>query len=307
MKQISPAESLIGWIGTGVMGASMCGHLLDAGYAVTLHTRTKAKARPLIERGAAWADSPQAVAARSDVTITMVRFPADVRDVYFGKSGVLSGAQPGALLIDMTTTEPSLSREIARAASAKGLQALDAPVSGGDVGARHATLSIMIGGEPTAVERARPLLERLGTTIVHQGGAGAGQNTKLSNQIVIAGTMVGVCESLLYGYQAGLDLKRMLESIRGGAAACWTLEHLAPKMIQRDFEPGFFVEHFVKDMRIALEEAKRLGLTLPGLALVQELYQSVIAQGHGRSGTHALLLALEALSHPRLVTQGPLR
>lgn len=297
----------IGWIGTGVMGASMCGHLLNAGYAITLHTRTRAKAQPLLDRGAAWADDPRAVATAADVIVTMVGFPADVRDVYFGANGLLAGAEPGSILIDMTTTEPSLSREIALAASAKGLQALDAPVSGGDVGARNATLSIMIGGETAAVDRARPLFERLGKTIVPQGGPGAGQHAKLCNQIVIAGAMVGVCESLLYGYHAGLNLNQVLESIRGGAAACWTLDNLAPKILQRNFAPGFFVEHFVKDMGIALEDAKRMGLTLPGLSLVHELYRNVVALGHGRSGTHALLLALEEISRTHLAPQGPSR
>jgi len=300
---VHPSRTSIGWIGTGVMGASMCGQLLQAGYAVTVYTRTRAKAQPLLDRGATWAESPRAVAAVSPVIVTMVGLPADVRQVYFGEDGILSGTARGSMLIDMTSTEPSLSREIEKAASARGAYALDAPVSGGDVGARNATLSIMVGGEAASVEAVRPIFERLGKKIVHQGGAGAGQHAKLCNQIVIAGTMVGVCESLLYGYKAGLDLHAMLESISGGAAACWTLENLAPKMLQRRFEPGFFVEHFVKDMGIALEEAQRMNLTLPGLALVHELYRTVIALGHGRSGTHALLLALEALSHTQLSLQ----
>ena len=291
-----PSRTTIGWIGTGVMGAAMCGHILNAGYRVSLHSRTQAKARPLVSQGAAWAGSPKQVAAQSDVIVTMVGFPRDVRDVYCGPDGILAGAKPGSILIDMTTTDPSLSREIAAAAAAKGLSALDAPVSGGDVGAKQATLSIMVGGDRDTVEVVRPLLDLLSRKIVYQGEAGAGQHTKLCNQIVIAGTMVSVCESLLYGYKAGLDLPRMLESIRGGAAACWTLDHLAPRMLRRDFSPGFFVEHFVKDMGLALDEATRMGITLPGLTLVHSLYQRVHALGHGRSGTHALLLALEELS-----------
>jgi 3-hydroxyisobutyrate dehydrogenase len=305
MQQIALDHSRIGWIGTGVMGASMCGHLLQAGYPVTLHTRTKAKAQPLLDRGASWADCPRAVAEQSTVIITMVGFPRDVREVYFGPEGILAGARSGSILIDMTTTEPALSREIAAAASAQKLQAIDAPVSGGDVGARNATLSIMAGGNRETLECLRPLFEHLGKKIVYQGGAGAGQHTKLCNQIVIAGTMVGVCESLLYGFKAGLDLTHMLESIRGGAAACWTLDHLAPKILQRNFDPGFFVEHFVKDMGIALDEAERMGLTLPGLTLVHGLYQRVLALGHGRSGTHALLLALEELSNTAIATPVP--
>ena len=291
-----PAATRIGWIGTGVMGSSMCGHLLTAGYRVTVHSRTRSKAQLLLDRGAQWAESPHAVAAESDVLFTMVGFPQDVRQVYFATDGVLSGAEAGTILVDMTTTQPSLSRDIAAAASAKDLSAIDAPVSGGDVGAKNAALSIMIGGDTKSVQAVMPLFELLGKKIVHQGGPGTGQQAKLCNQIVIAGTMVGVCESLLYGYKAGLDLNRMLDSIRGGAAACWTLDHLAPRILQRNFEPGFFVDHFVKDMGLALEEAKRMGLVLPGLTLVYQLYQTVQTLGHGRSGTHALMLALEALA-----------
>lgn len=297
---VHPSRTAVAWIGTGVMGAAMCGHILKAGYRVSVHTRTRAKAHPLLDLGATWAESPRAAATGSDVIITMVGFPRDVRAVYFGVEGLLHAARSGAILIDMTTTEPSLSREIAAAAAAKGVTAIDAPVSGGDVGAKHATLSIMIGGAPEAVETIRPLLGLLGKKIVYQGRAGAGQHTKLCNQIVIAGTMVGVCESLLYGYKSGLDLPHMLESIQGGAAACWTLDHLAPRILQRHFDPGFFVEHFVKDMGIALDEAARMGLTLPGLALVHGLYQRVQTLGHGRSGTHALMLALEELSETDL-------
>jgi 3-hydroxyisobutyrate dehydrogenase len=278
------------------MGSSMCGHLLTAGYRVTVHSRTQSKAQSLLDQGAKWAENPRAVATQSDVLFTMVGFPQDVHTVYFGETGVLGGARAGMILIDMTTTQPSLNRDIAAAASANNLSAIDAPVSGGDVGAKNASLSIMIGGDTTSVQAMMPLFELLGKKIVHQGGPGAGQQTKLCNQIVIAGTMIGVCESLLYGYKAGLDLTRMLESIRGGAAACWTLDNLAPRILQRNFDPGFFVEHFIKDMGIALEEATRMGLVLPGLTLVHQLYQTVQTLGHGRSGTHALMLALEDLA-----------
>jgi 3-hydroxyisobutyrate dehydrogenase len=294
---ITPSNTRIGWIGTGVMGSSMCGHMLAAGYRVTLHSRTKTKAQPSLDFGATWAENSLAVAAHSDILFTMVGFPQDVRTVYFGETGILAGARAGMTLIDMTTTQPSLSREIAAAASVKDLSAIDAPVSGGDVGAKNAALSIMVGGDTKSVQAVMPLFELLGKKIVHQGGPGTGQQAKLCNQIVIAGTMIGVCESVLYGYKAGLDLNRMLDSIRGGAAACWTLDHLAPRILQRNFDPGFFVEHFVKDMGIALEESKRMGLVLPGLTLVHQLYQTVQTLGHGRSGTHALMLALEALAH----------
>ncbi len=295
-RPVSPSTTRLGWIGTGVMGLSMCGHLLGKGYPVTVHNRTKTKVQPLLDKGAQWADSPKAVSAQSQVIFTMVGHPRDVRDVYFGDDGVLAGVKSGSVIVDMSTTEPSLSKEIHAAAKAKGVDAIDAPVSGGDVGARNATLSIMVGGDAGAVERVRPLLEALGKIIVHQGGAGAGQHTKLCNQIVITGTMIGVCESLLYGHRAGLNLDTMLQSIRGGSAGCWTLDNLAPRILQRNFAPGFMVDHFVKDMEIALAEAERMNLALPGLKLVHELYRAVQAQGHGRSGTHALYLALEAIS-----------
>jgi 3-hydroxyisobutyrate dehydrogenase len=283
------------------MGRSMAGHLLAAGHAVTVYSRTRAKAEDLLSRGAVWADTPRAAAAEADVVFTMVGFPSDVREVYFGDAGILSGPAPSPrtppqLLIDMTTTEPSLAIEIAAAASARGAAAIDAPVSGGDVGARNATLSIMVGGAPDDVARAKPLFEVVGKNIVHQGGPGTGQHTKMCNQIVISGTMIGVCESLVYGARAGLNLETMLQSIKSGAAGCWTLENLAPRVIKRDFAPGFIAEHFIKDMGIALDEAKRMKLALPGLALVHQLYVAVQAQGHGRQGTQALVLALEHLS-----------
>jgi 3-hydroxyisobutyrate dehydrogenase len=289
-------DTRIGWVGTGVMGLSMCGHVLSKGYSVAVSTRTKAKAQPLLEKGGTWVDSPRAVAERCDIAFTMVGFPSDVRAVYIGRDGLLAGARPGSILVDMTTTEPSLAREIYDAAKAKGVHTVDAPVSGGDVGARNATLSIMVGGDAEIVQRLMPLFQVMGKNIVHQGGPGAGQHTKMCNQITIAGTMIGVCECLLYGYKAGLDLETMLQSIRGGAAACWTLDNLAPRVLKRNFDPGFFVEHFIKDMGIALAEAGRMGLSLPGLALVHQLYLAVQAQGHGRKGTHALMLALEHLS-----------
>lgn len=294
--KISP-DTRIGWIGTGVMGASMCRHLLERSYAITVYNRTRSKATPLVELGAKWCETAKGVAEQSDVVFTMVGFPIDVQETYLGDEGVMAGTRSGAILVDMTTTRPSLAREIAQTAQAAGAVALDAPVSGGDVGARNATLSIMVGGDREAFEAVYPLLEAMGKNIVHQGPAGSGQHAKMCNQIVIAGTMVGVCESLLYGYKAGLDLPTMLQSISGGAAGCWTLTNLAPRILQRNFDPGFFVEHFIKDMGIALDEAKRMGLSLPGLALAHQLYLAVEAQGHGRCGTHALMLALEHLSN----------
>ena len=286
----------ISWIGTGVMGLSMCGHLLGNGARVSVFTRTRDKAQPLLDRGAAWVGSPREAAEQAEIVCTMVGFPADVRDVYFSDAGIIAGTRAGSVLVDMTTTEPSLAIEIAQAAARRNAQALDAPVSGGDIGARNATLSIMAGGDAAALARVWPLFEAMGKTIVHEGGPGSGQHTKMCNQIVIAGTMIGVCESLLYGARAGLDLNTMLQSIRGGAAGCWTLENLAPRVLNGNFDPGFMVDHFIKDMGIALDEAARMKVALPGLALVRQLYLAVAAQGQGRAGTHALYLALRRLS-----------
>ena len=302
MSSSAPQQTRIGWIGTGVMGQSMCGHLIAAGYPTTIYSRTRAKAEALLAAGASWSDSPRGVAAASDVVFTMVGFPQDVREVYLSDSGVLNGARRGTLFIDMTTTEPTLAREIHERAVALGCNAVDGPVSGGDVGARNQTLSIMVGGDPDAVAAAMPLFQILGKNIVHQGGPGAGQHTKMCNQIVIAGTMIGVCESLVYAFKAKLNPESMLQSIRSGAAGCWTLENLAPRVLKGNFEPGFIVEHFIKDMGIALSEAQRMGLAMPGLALVHQLYLALQAQGHGRRGTQALVLALEHISNiPRAV------
>jgi len=296
-------KTRIGWIGTGVMGLSMCNHLLTTGYKVTIYSRTRSKAQPLLDSGATWAESPREVAEKTDVIFTMVGFPEDVREVYLGASGILTTAKPGSIVIDMTTTSPTLAQEICSVAASKSVHAVDAPVSGGDVGARNATLSIMVGGDKGVLEAIKPLLETMGKQIVHQGGPGAGQHAKMCNQIVIAGTMIGVCESLLYGYKAGLDLETMLRSVSSGAAACWALDNTAPRILQRNFDPGFFVEHFIKDMSIALDESHRLGLVLPGLALVHQLYLAVKAQGHGKLGTQALMLALEQLSNTEVKTQ----
>lgn len=293
---IGPGETRIGWIGTGVMGSSMCGRLIGAGYSATVFNRTPTKAEGLVARGAKLAGSPAEVAAASDVVFTIVGHPADVREVILGERGVLSAARPGTTLVDMTTSEPSLAVEIAEAAGAKGVAALDAPVSGGDVGAREGRLSIMIGGDAAAVDSLRPLFEVMGKTIVRQGGPGAGQHAKMVNQTLIAANMVGVCEALLYAHKAGLDPTTVLESVATGAAGSWSLSNLAPRMIAGDYEPGFFVEHFLKDMGIALAESRRMGLAMPGLALAEQLYRALAAQGMARKGTQALILALADLS-----------
>ena len=233
------AKPAIGWVGTGVMGASMCGHVLDAGYPVTVTTRTESKARGLIDRGAVWADTPAGVASASDISCAIVGFPRDVREVFLGSSGLLAGASPGDILVDMTTSEPALAIEIAERAGAAGVAAIDAPVSGGDIGARNGTLSIMIGGAEEAVERARPVFETMGKTIVRQGGPGAGQHTKAVNQILIATLMIGLSEALLYGRQAGLDLDTVMESVSGGAAGSWSLTNYGPRDPRRRLRAGF--------------------------------------------------------------------
>jgi 3-hydroxyisobutyrate dehydrogenase len=293
---LTPQSTRIGWIGTGVMGTSMCGHLIAKGYSATIFSRTRERAKGLLDRGAKWANTPQEVARNSDVVFAIVGFPSDVRDVFLGPNGALAGAAPGSILVDMTTSEPSLAHEIYEAAKARSVATVDAPVSGGDIGAREARLSIMIGGDKPVVDRLRPLFECMGKTIVHQGPAGSGQHTKMVNQILIATGMIGVCEALLYGSRAGLDLNTVLESVSGGAAGSWSLSNYAPRMLKGNFDPGFFVEHFIKDMGIALAEAKRMSLSLPGLALAEQLYVALKAQGHGRKGTQSLVLALASLS-----------
>lgn len=263
---------------------------------MTVFNRTKSKAKSLMKKGAIWANSPQTVAEQSDIIFTIVGFPQDVEEVYFGKEGILKGVKSGSILVDMTTTKPSLAQKIYKAAKAQKVASIDAPVSGGDVGAQSGALSIMIGGDKKAVKTVMPLFRIMGKNLIYEGKAGAGQHTKMCNQITIAGTMIGVCESLLYAHKAGLDLDVMLQAISGGAASCWTLHNLAPRIVQRDFAPGFYVEHFIKDMEIALDEARAMNLALPGLALVHQLYKAVQAQGHGRLGTQALTLALEKIS-----------
>ena len=293
---VEPGKTRIGWIGLGVMGRSMCGHLIDRGFTATVHTRTRETADSVLAKGAQWADSPKSVAEQSDVVFSIVGFPQDVREVILGEEGVLAGGKSGDVVVDMTTSEPSLAAEIYEAAKARGVSSVDAPVSGGDVGARAARLSIMIGGDEDVVDALRPCWEAMGKAIVHQGGPGAGQHTKMVNQTLIATGMIGVCEGLLYAYKSGLDLERVMESVASGAAGSWSLSNYGPRMIANNFDPGFFVEHFVKDMGIALAEANRMNLALPGLALAHQLYTALQAQGGGRNGTHALQLALARLS-----------
>jgi 3-hydroxyisobutyrate dehydrogenase len=296
LQPFTPDRTRLGWIGTGVMGASMCGRLMDAGYKVTVFNRTQAKAEPLVARGAGWADSSHYLAAASDVVFSIVGFPADVREAILGPNGALAGCRPGSVLVDMTTSQPALAEEIAQAATERGVKALDAPVSGGDVGARGGTLSIMVGGDRDAFEALEPCWQTMGAKWVWHGGPGAGQHAKLVNQTLIGGNMVGVCEALLYAHRAGLNLESVMESVSSGAAGSWSLSNLAPRMIRGDFAPGFMIDHFLKDLGIILDEARRMELKLPGVELAQRLYDIAKAEGYGKNGTHALMLALAKLN-----------
>eukprot|EP00744_Colponema_vietnamica_P005511 GILI01008073.1.p2 GENE.GILI01008073.1~~GILI01008073.1.p2 ORF type:complete len:300 (-),score=93.15 GILI01008073.1:1294-2193(-) len=290
----------VGWIGTGVMGVHMCRHLMGKGFEMSVYNRTAEKALPLVEAGAKLRSSPKEVAENSDVVFVIVGFPADVREVISGPQGILNGLKTGGIIVDHTTSEPSLAREIFEAAKQRGVASLDAPVSGGDIGARNGKLSIMCGGETSTFDAVKPLMEAYGANIQLLGGAGAGQHTKMVNQIVIANTLLGVIEGLLYGHKAGLDLEKVIQMVGSGAAASWQLNNLGPRIVGRNFDPGFFVEHFVKDMGIALEECRRMNLSLPGLSMVHSFYQAVKAQGHGRLGTHALAMALEKFNQTEI-------
>ena len=287
-RSVGRVNGTIGFIGTGVMGAPMAGHLLAAGHSLRVFTRTQAKARALLERGATWAGSPAALAEECEVVFTIVGFPCDVEAVYLGDEGLLGGLQPGTVLVDMTTSRPELAVRIAAQAAARGGQALDAPVSGGDRGAREGTLSIMVGGDRAAFERVQPLFETMGGNIVYQGPAGSGQHCKMCNQIAIAANMLGVCEAMAYASRAGLDPDTVLQSISAGAAGSWSLSNLAPRMLAGNFDPGFYVKHFIKDMAIAAGAAAAMSLDTPGLDLALSRYRALAEQGHEDDGTQAL-------------------
>lgn len=285
------AQATIGWIGTGVMGVSMAKHLMAAGHPLVIHTRTRARAEPLLAAGAQWAESPLAVAERAEIVCSMVGYPEDVEVTHLGPQGTLSAAKAPALLIDFTTSSPALAQRIAERGAALGTQAIDAPVSGGDIGARNATLSIMCGGTEAAFQAARPVLDLVGKTVVLQGPAGAGQHTKMVNQLLIAGTMLGMAEALSYAKKAGLNPETVLQSVGGGAAASWSLTNLAPRILKSDFAPGFFIEHFLKDLRIALDEARALGLDLPCATAAERTYRALAEAGYARAGTQAIVHA----------------
>lgn len=279
----------IAFIGTGVMGASVVKHLLNAQYNVTVYSRTKSKAEDLIELGANWAKTPKEAASNQDIIFTMVGFPSDVEEVYLGENGLLQTAKEGSIVVDMTTSEPTLAKKIYEVAKQKGISAMDAPVSGGDIGAQNGTLSIMVGGEEATFEELLPILQIFGENIVYQGEAGSGQHTKMCNQLLIATNMIGVCESISYALKAGLDIEKVLQSISTGAAGSWSLSNLGPRMIKGDLEPGFYLKHFIKDMKIAIEEAEKMNLDLPGVKLSKELYNSLLEKGYGDKGTQSLI------------------
>ena len=278
----------IGFIGLGIMGNSMAGHILSAGWPIHVYNRTKAKADDLVGRGAVWMDTPGEVASQSDVIITMLGYPHDVEEVYLGPGGLVERARDGAYLIDMTTSSPSLAQKIADAASARGLRALDAPVSGGDVGAREAKLAIMMGGGEEDFKTVLPLMELMGTNIRHLGGPGAGQHTKMANQVVIASTLIGVCEGLSYAKKVGLDPKQVLETIGTGAAGSFQLNVLGPRMLDGAFDPGFYAHHFMKDMDIALTESGEVGFDLPGVKMVRGMFEDFKKEFGTDFGTQAL-------------------
>lgn len=279
----------IGFIGTGVMGASIVMHLLNAGHDVTIYTRTKSKAAELIAAGAKWAETPAQASKEQDIIFTMVGYPKDVEEVYIGENGIFSAAKQGAIVIDMTTSEPTLAKKLYHEASERGLYSLDAPVSGGDIGAKNGTLSLMVGGDKDVFEKMQPIFELFGHNIIYQGVAGSGQHTKMCNQIAIASGMIGVCESMAYGLKAGLTMDEVLRSITAGAAGSWSLSNLAPRMLKGNLEPGFYIKHIIKDMKIALDEAERMNLQLPGLSLAKSMYDQLLAEGYGDNGTQALI------------------
>ncbi|TLM98110.1 MAG: NAD(P)-dependent oxidoreductase [Actinobacteria bacterium] len=283
----------VAFIGTGVMGAAMAGHLMDAGFELRVHNRTRSKAEPLVERGAVWCDSPGDAAEGADAVITMVGYPSDVEAAYLGDGGIIARASEGALLVDMTTSSPALAERVARAAGARGLASLDAPVSGGDVGARNATLTIMVGGDDDAFERATPLFSAMGKTVTLHGGPGAGQHCKMANQIAIAASMLGLAECLEYARQSGLDPEKVIATLSGGSAQSWTLQNYGPRVLAGDFAPGFYVKHFVKDLRIALASAEAMRADLPGTALAKRLYETLAANGGSELGTQAICLLYE--------------
>ena len=283
----------IGFIGTGVMGNPMAGHILKEGYELYVYNRTSAKTQSLVASGAHACDSPGAVAEMCDIIFAIVGFPKDVENVFLGSNGIVEKAKPGSVIVDMTTSTPDLAKKIASVAIKKGLHSLDAPVSGGDVGAKSGMLSIMVGGKKEIFNRVLPLFELMGSNVVYQGSAGSGQHTKMANQIGIASSMLAMCESLTYAKAAGLDQKTVLKSISSGAAGSWSLTNLAPRILRDDYEPGFFVRHFIKDMQIAIDSSEAMGIPIPGLKVAKAKFDQIADQGLDNKGTQAVIKAYE--------------
>lgn len=279
----------IGFIGTGVMGQAMAQHLLDAGHELFVFNRTKEKTDQLVTNGAIWCETPQKISQVAEIICTMVGYPQDVEEIYYGEQGIFASDLTEKLLIDFTTSTPKLAEKIAQNAKKVGAQSLDAPVSGGDLGAKNATLTIMVGGEQSAFERALPLFKQIGKTYQLHGTAGKGQHTKMANQIMIAGTMTGMTEMLVYANHANLDLEKVVETLGGGSASNWSMLNYGPRILKEDYTPGFFVKHFIKDLKIALDEAKRMKLELPATALATSLYEQLVDKGFENDGTQALI------------------
>ncbi|QPS70772.1 NAD(P)-dependent oxidoreductase [Lactococcus garvieae] len=279
----------IGFIGTGVMGAAMAGHLLAAGHELYVYNRTKSKTDDLVARGANYCPTPKDVAAEAEIIFSIVGYPKDVREIYFGEEGIFKANIQGKVFVDMTTSEPALAQEIYQAANASQANALDAPVSGGDIGAKNASLTIMVGGDEEVYTQVLPYFETIGKTIAYQGAAGAGQHTKMANQIAIAGTMTAMTELMVYADKAGLDVEKVLQTVGGGSAATWSLTNYAPRILREDFSAGFFVKHFIKDLGIALSEAEKMGIDLPATAGAKKLYDRLAKDGYENDGTQALI------------------
>jgi len=295
-ESCKPGSTRVGWIGTGVMGQSMVSHLIKADYQTTVFSRTLSKCEPLRDLGATVVDSPKKVAENSDVVFLIVGYPEDVESCILGDNGVLNGSSQGNVIVDMTTSNPALANRIHEIGQERGIHCIDAPVSGGDLGAKNAALTIMVGGDTEPVEFVKPLFNLMGKTVEHMGKPGSGQHTKMANQIMIATTMIGLIEGMLYAQKAGLNVDQVIQAVRGGAAGSRSLELYAERILQRDFEPGFYVDHFVKDLGICLSESERMGLDLPGLILAKQLYEKLQANGYGLKGTQSLMMVLEEMN-----------
>lgn len=286
-------KQTIGFVGTGVMGKSMAEHLIKEGYAVNVFNRTKSKADSLIEQGAEWCDTVKLLSQNSDVIISIVGYPKDVESIYLSEEGILNHAKEGSIVIDMTTSSPALAEKIYEKAKSQNIKSLDAPVSGGDVGAKNAALTIMVGGDEDAYRQVENIFKVIGKNVVYQGKSGNGQHTKLSNQIAIAAGMLGVAEAIIYAEEAGLNIEKVFNSIEHGAAGSWSLSNLGPRMVKNDYAAGFYVKHFIKDMKIAIEESEKMGLYMPGLLKAKEVYDALSEAGFDDNGTQSVIQLLK--------------